>query len=313
MERLPGGTLADEIEREGPLPEARVRTILDGVLAALATAHAAGVLHRDVKPGNILITPDGRVKLTDFGLAKTAGTAHTMTGQIAGTVGYVSPERLHGAAATVTDDIYAVGVVGYEALAGRHAFTGDNIAAIAHAILHDDPTPLRTLRPGVDAHLVTVIERAMARDPQQRFASAADMRAALGNQHPLAPPAPLRRPSTKVLNGAPVPAPHIVPMPAVHRPFAPAGVGTGMKRVFAAVAVLVALALTSVAFVFDSSTSPPAPKPASTNAPTTPPISVTPPPPSPPTEATIEQVTDRDQGPPPGKGKGPKPGKGPKR
>lgn len=122
MERLPGVSLADHIAR-GPLPEAFVRTVLDAVLAALTSAHGAGILHRDVKPGNILFTAAGEAKLADFGIAKTAGGAHTMTGQVVGTMAYLraylSPDRLAGKPATPADDLYAVGVVGYEALTGR--------------------------------------------------------------------------------------------------------------------------------------------------------------------------------------------------
>lgn len=118
MERLPGVSLADHIAR-GPLPEPFVRTVLDAVLAALTSAHDAGILHRDVKPGNILFTAAGEAKLADFGIAKTAGGAHTMTGQVVGTMAYLSPDRLAGKPATPADDLYAVGVVGYEALTGR--------------------------------------------------------------------------------------------------------------------------------------------------------------------------------------------------
>ena len=149
MERLPGGTLADHIAR-GPLPQARVRAMLDNILAALATAHANGILHRDIKPGNILHTAAGGMyKLADFGIAKTGGAAYTMTGQIIGTIAYLSPEILSGAPASVADDLYAVGVVGYEALTGRHAFFApdDNIGALAKSILYDTPPPVRVSRP----------------------------------------------------------------------------------------------------------------------------------------------------------------------
>ena len=101
MERLPGQTLGDVIAR-GPMPPQRVRAMLSDVLAALTVAHAAGVLHRDIKPGNILISATGdNMKVADFGIAKTAGAAHTMTGQIVGTMAYMSPERVAGAPASV--------------------------------------------------------------------------------------------------------------------------------------------------------------------------------------------------------------------
>ena len=109
--------------------------MLSDVLAALTVAHAAGVLHRDIEPGNILISATGdNMKVADFGIAKTAGAAHTMTGQIVGTMAYMSPERVAGAPASVADDLYAVGVMAYEALLARRAFPQETPVALARAI-----------------------------------------------------------------------------------------------------------------------------------------------------------------------------------
>ena len=121
MERLPGRSLVDPIA-EGLVAPAYVRAMLSDVLAALATAHAAGILHRDIKPANILFTETGAARVADFGLAKGPDTGRTETGRIMGTMAYMSPERLAGRPATVADDLYAVGVVGYEVLSGRRAF-----------------------------------------------------------------------------------------------------------------------------------------------------------------------------------------------
>ncbi|WP_231751016.1 serine/threonine-protein kinase, partial [Mycobacterium sp. NAZ190054] len=177
MERLPGRTLADLIA-EVPLPAAQVRAMLDDVLAALDAAHTGGVLHRDIKPANILLSATGdRMQVADFGIAKSGGTAHTMTGQIIGTLSYMSPERVAGAPASVTDDLYAVGVMGYEALLGRRAFPQDNPVALARAIMDAPPPPLAGLPTGADPVLAAVIDRAMSRDPRLRFGSAAQMRA----------------------------------------------------------------------------------------------------------------------------------------
>ncbi|HEX2150241.1 MAG TPA: serine/threonine-protein kinase, partial [Actinomycetota bacterium] len=117
MERLPGRTLADEIAG-GPLSQERVRAVLLDMLEALGFAHRAGVLHRDVKPSNVLLTEDGTAKLADFGIAKMAGQNLTQTGNFVGTAAYLAPERLNGLPAGPESDLYSAGVVAYEALTG---------------------------------------------------------------------------------------------------------------------------------------------------------------------------------------------------
>jgi serine/threonine-protein kinase len=273
MERLPGNSLADQIAH-GPLPHPQVRCTLDNVLAALTAAHRAAILHRDIKPGNILVGADGEVmKVADFGIAKTQEGVHTLTGQVVGTIAYLSPQRLAGAPATVADDLYAVGVVGYEALAGHRPFPHDNMAALARAILHDRPPPLGLLRPDVDAALITVIERAMAPDPRQRFGSAEEMRGVLHGHWtasmaglPVAAPA---RPATKVLE---MPVPARIPRMA-----------SRTKKVLAALAVLVALIVIPFAIAFDPAPSHAPAKPVTTSTPSPVPMS-NPVPPAPPTE-----------------------------
>ncbi|MGE0783956.1 MAG: protein kinase [Mycolicibacterium sp.] len=183
MERLPGDTLGDQIAM-GPLPQARVANVLRSVLAALAEAHRAGVLHRDIKPGNILLAPPDDVKVADFGIAKTPGSVHTTAGQIVGTLAYLSPDRIHGRPASVTDDLYAVGVVGYEALTGCKPFPHEDIVPLAHAIIEGAHPPLAQLRPDVDPWLAEVIERALSPDPLRRFPTAAAMWAALAAPAP---------------------------------------------------------------------------------------------------------------------------------
>lgn len=187
MERLPGRTLADEIA-EAPVSPDRVRVVLADVLSALGAAHTAGVLHRDIKPGNVLFSTAGAVKVTDFGIAKTAESNQTATGEVLGTVAYLSPDRIEGKPAGVTDDLYAVGVMGYEMVAGFRPFAGDNILSVARAILQHDAAPLRSLSPSADPMLVGTIERAMAPDPVARFPDAESMRRAL-LVHPMHPPA----------------------------------------------------------------------------------------------------------------------------
>ncbi|MHB8191174.1 MAG: serine/threonine-protein kinase [Ferrimicrobium sp.] len=181
MERLPGRTLADEIA-SGPMPEGRVRKILIEMLEALVVAHDAGILHRDIKPGNVLFSAGGTVKVADFGIAKSTDTDQTMTGQILGTAAYLSPERLAGKPSSVVDDLYAVGVVGYEALCGRKPFAEENPLALIRAICDGQTPPLADGRPGLDSDLVAAIERAMARGPERRFSNARAMLGAL-SQH----------------------------------------------------------------------------------------------------------------------------------
>jgi hypothetical protein len=154
------------------------------VLLALGAAHGAGLVHRDVKPGNVLITADGCAKVADFGIAKSLELAAagdlTSSNQLLGTPAYVAPERIEGAPATVRSDLYAVGVLLYEALAGTKPFTGNTPVATAYAIRHDTPAPLASLRPDLPPTLVATVERAMARDPEERFASAGELASALG-------------------------------------------------------------------------------------------------------------------------------------
>jgi serine/threonine protein kinase len=177
MERLSGRTLADELAA-GPLSSSQVRDLAVSLLAALETAHNAGIVHRDVKPGNVLRGADGTWKVADFGIAKSAEAAGdlTVTGALIGTPAYVAPERIEGESATPASDLYATGVVLYEALTGRKPFVADTSIALVEQIRAGRAPALRELAPEVDPTLERVIERAMARDPRRRFASAAEMR-----------------------------------------------------------------------------------------------------------------------------------------
>lgn len=182
MELLPGRTLADEI-KTGPLSIPRAVDVGCAVLSALGAAHRAGVVHRDVKPGNVLLTRDDVPKVTDFGIAKTADESDstaTLTGELLATPAYLAPERLAGQAASPASDIYAVGVLLYEALAGRSPYPAREPAAILEAVARGEVEPLPNLRGDVPPEIVAVIERAMARDPSERFGSADAMADALG-------------------------------------------------------------------------------------------------------------------------------------
>ncbi|HEX2062827.1 MAG TPA: serine/threonine-protein kinase [Acidimicrobiales bacterium] len=180
MERLPGQSLADEIAR-GPLEPERVRRLAREVLAALDAAHRAGIVHRDVKPGNVLLAPDGVAKVGDFGIAKGAEALDlTFTGQLVGTPAYLAPERVEGEPATPRSDLYAVAVMLYEALCGRRPFVADTPAGLLHAINRLEPAPLEDLCPGGSPPRGGGRPRGMEKDPARRFPDAAAMAAVLG-------------------------------------------------------------------------------------------------------------------------------------
>uniref|UniRef100_UPI003A8AED30 protein kinase domain-containing protein n=1 Tax=Leucobacter sp. BZR 635 TaxID=3378705 RepID=UPI003A8AED30 len=143
MELVPGEPLSAIVDREGRLPANRVLGIVAQTATSLQAAHDAGLVHRDIKPGNLLITPEGRVKITDFGIARIADQVPlTATGQVMGTVQYLAPEQASGHAATPSTDIYSLGIVAYECLAGKRPFTGESQVAIAMAQINDSPPEL---------------------------------------------------------------------------------------------------------------------------------------------------------------------------
>jgi serine/threonine protein kinase len=173
MELVPGEALSAILERERVLPADRVLDIVAQTSMALQAAHAAGLVHRDIKPGNLLITPDGRVKITDFGIARIADQVPlTATGQVMGTVQYLSPEQASGHPASPTTDIYSLGIVAYEALAGRRPFTGESQVAIAMAQINETPPEL----PSTVAEPVrNLVYACIAKNPADRPASAAHL------------------------------------------------------------------------------------------------------------------------------------------
>jgi eukaryotic-like serine/threonine-protein kinase len=181
MELLSGRTLAHEIA-DGPLAESRLRAVADGVLAALEAAHHQGIVHRDVKPGNVLLAEDAKVKVGDFGIATSLDATETTTGPPLGTPAYTAPERLRGLPATPASDLYSLGVVLYEAATGTRPFTGGAPGELADAVVRGAHRPLDSRRRDLDPGLVAAIERALAADPAGRFADAATMRAALAGE-----------------------------------------------------------------------------------------------------------------------------------
>jgi eukaryotic-like serine/threonine-protein kinase len=182
MELVRGTTLRERLDRSGPLPAHEAIDVIGQVADALEVAHRKGVVHRDVKPANILLCQDGRVMVADFGIAKAVDIDIrdlTETGAMLGTAKYLSPEQVAGEPVTPRSDVYSLGVVLYEVLTGRPPFDADSEVATALARLHRNPLPPRSVRAGVPRRLEAVVLRAMAREPSARYAGAGDLRAAL--------------------------------------------------------------------------------------------------------------------------------------
>jgi eukaryotic-like serine/threonine-protein kinase len=179
MELLEGGTLEDRLKSGGAQDPSDAIRWLDQAARALDAAHAAGVVHRDVKPGNLLLNARGEVSVADFGVASAVGLdSMTMTGTVLGTAGYLSPEQAKGERATPASDRYALGVVAYELLTGKRPFASDSTTAEAAAHVHA-PIPYPSQHGDVPPELDPVLRRALAKDPAERFESSAGFVAAL--------------------------------------------------------------------------------------------------------------------------------------
>ena len=175
MEYMPGGSLQDVLEREGAQPPSRALEWLDQTAQALDRAHERDVVHRDVKPANLLLGEDGRIRVADFGVASAAGLdSFTQTGTVIGTAGYLSPEQADGRPASPASDRYSLGVVGFELLAGSRPFKRDTAAAEAAAHVHDAPPSISSANPEVPPGIDEVFIRALAKDPADRFSTAGE-------------------------------------------------------------------------------------------------------------------------------------------
>ncbi len=178
MELVEGVTLASLIKESGRLDPQKAASIAADVAASLSFAHKHGVIHRDVKPSNVLLTEDGQVKVTDFGIARaaTADGDLTQTGAVMGTATYIPPEQAQGLVVDGRSDVYSLGVVLYEMLVGRVPFFGDSPLAIAYKHVREEPPHPRTLAPEIPEALEAVVLKAMAKDPGLRYQSAMEMR-----------------------------------------------------------------------------------------------------------------------------------------
>jgi serine/threonine-protein kinase len=199
MELLEGCTLKHLIEDRGSLPPERAARIVEQVASALDYAHQQGFVHRDIKPANIFVGQDDRTTLADFGIAKAASeTQHlTRTGMLIGTPEYMSPEQAEGGSVDYRTDLYSLGVVLYQMLAGRAPFQSTTPHAILHAVIYDPPPPLRQLRPNLSLAVESVVMRSIAKKPAQRYQAGSEMatalKAALAGQATGAVAAPLPR------------------------------------------------------------------------------------------------------------------------
>ncbi len=179
MEHLPGRTLKEIVTTEAPLAQDRVVDMGIQILQAAGFAHRHGVIHRDFKPHNVIVDDHGGVKVTDFGIARAGASEMTETGSIMGTAQYLSPEQAQGHAVTAASDLYSIGVMLYEMLAGRLPFEGDSAVSVALKHLSEPPVPISQLRPDVNPALESVVMAALAKDPAHRWQSADDFTEAL--------------------------------------------------------------------------------------------------------------------------------------
>jgi serine/threonine-protein kinase len=179
MEHLPGRTLKEIVGSDAPLAQERVIDLGTQILHAAGFAHRHGVIHRDFKPHNVIVDEQAHAKVTDFGIARAGASEMTETGSIMGTAQYLSPEQAQGHAVTAASDLYSIGVMLYEMLAGRLPFDGDSAVSIALKHLSEQPAPISQHRPDVHPALESVVMAALAKDPARRWQSAEDFAAAL--------------------------------------------------------------------------------------------------------------------------------------
>ncbi len=218
MEYLEGKSLADVIRAGGPLPLARASKILEQVAHALDYAHQRGFIHRDIKPGNVMVAADDHATLTDFGIARAmSGTHLTQTGTIIGTPEYMAPEQIRGSEVDHRVDIYALGIVAYEMLTGHVPFSGTT-ASVLYKQVNEPPPPLTGLVSQVPPHVIAALARALTKEPSQRFQTSSEFAAAFSGARPVAAPPPI--PPTRPMDQAQA-QPYTTPPQAVYAPTAP--------------------------------------------------------------------------------------------
>ncbi|RJQ73243.1 Stk1 family PASTA domain-containing Ser/Thr kinase [Pseudonocardiaceae bacterium YIM PH 21723] len=210
MEFVDGQTLRDIVKTEGPLDNRRAIEVMADACAALDFSHRHGIIHRDVKPANIMITNNGAVKVMDFGIARALAdgqAAVTQTAAVIGTAQYLSPEQARGEAVDARSDVYAAGCVLFELLCGEPPFTGDSPVAVAYQHVREDPPEPSSVNPDVSPALDAIVLKAMSKNPANRYQSAAEMRAdlvrVLSGQRPMAPMVMTEDERTSLMTGEP--------------------------------------------------------------------------------------------------------------
>jgi serine/threonine-protein kinase len=286
MELVEGRSLAEELTACGPLEAGRAADIAAQIARGLATAHQLSVVHRDIKPGNLMLATDGAVKIADFGIARLideASAALTAAGHVMGSSAYLAPERALGSPAGPASDVYSLGCVLYEMLTGQPPFRGDTAAAVAHQHVQADPTPPGLLRPGLPAPLTDLLPHLLAKTPESR-PTAGQIADWLTNPTGHAEPATRPAPATTADPSFPTttPLPPAEPRPGATAvlpvlpppPHSPPGTPVGGRRSPAAkilIAALGALACTAALIIATTAGSggqhqPPSPQPSSSAA-----------------------------------------------
>jgi len=179
MEMVDGESLRDLLARTGAMPPARAASVIRQAAEGLHHAHGKGIVHRDVKPSNLLVTRDGTVKVADFGIARPIASEMTQTGQLLGTPHYMAPEQITGDPVDARTDVFGLGVVLYQLLTGEKPFAGDTLTAVSYRIVHTDPVPASAIRPSVPPAFDPVLAQAMARNPAERYQDALSLAEAL--------------------------------------------------------------------------------------------------------------------------------------
>jgi eukaryotic-like serine/threonine-protein kinase len=255
MEYVDGVTLRDIVHTDGPLPPRRAIEIIADACQALNFSHQNGIIHRDVKPANIMISTTNAVKVMDFGIARAladSGNSVTQTAAVIGTAQYLSPEQARGDPVDARSDVYSLGCVLYEVLSGEPPFTGDSPVSVAYQHVREDPIPPSKRREGISADLDAVILKALAKNPENRYQTAAEMRADLVRVHNGEPPeAPkvltdAERSSLLSSSGPNFTGPRTDPLPRQRFDDTDRGRGGSVGRWVVAVAVLAVLTIVVV-------------------------------------------------------------------